>query len=137
MIWVLDTCQMASLESFKGLSHPSDQDPRWKKSKQVLPKMDRRKNLFLKVLVGGLPQLRSWSDWRLELPSLLEEPSGNCQMTYIIQNLFQGIIFIFFLFFHLGGWVVENTNFFNPFLGQVGFKFKKRNNHFQNFPPTN
>ena len=24
-----DTCQMASLESYKGLTHPSDQDPGW------------------------------------------------------------------------------------------------------------
>ena len=27
-----DTCQMASLESFKGLTHPLDQDPSWEGS---------------------------------------------------------------------------------------------------------
>ena len=29
-----DTCLMASLQSFKGLSHPSDQDPSWRGSPQ-------------------------------------------------------------------------------------------------------
>ena len=29
-----DTSQMASVESFKGLTHPSDQDPSWEGSPQ-------------------------------------------------------------------------------------------------------
>ena len=36
-----DTCQMASLESFKGLTHPSDQDPSWEGSPH--PKIEKNK----------------------------------------------------------------------------------------------
>ena len=45
---------------------------------------------YLKVIFGEgePPQLGLWSDGKLELPSPLEEPSGNCQMTHIMQNLF-------------------------------------------------
>ena len=37
---------------------------------------------FFKFLVGDPPQLGSWLDRRLELPNLLEDPSGNCQRTH-------------------------------------------------------
>ena len=36
-----DTCQMASLQSFKGLTHPSDQDPSWEGSPH--PKIENNK----------------------------------------------------------------------------------------------
>ena len=36
-----DTCQMASLESFKGLTHPSDQDLSWEGSPH--PKIEKNK----------------------------------------------------------------------------------------------
>ena len=36
-----DTCQMASLQSFEGLTHPSDQDPSWEGSPH--PKIDKNK----------------------------------------------------------------------------------------------
>ena len=48
-------------------------------------------NFFFQFLVGHTPQLGLWSDGKLELPSQLEEPSGNCQMAHIIQNLFHGM----------------------------------------------
>ena len=41
-----------------------------------------------KKLRQGFLRLGSRSDVRLELPSLLEKPSGNYQMTHIIQNPF-------------------------------------------------
>ena len=66
---------------------------------------------------GGASGL--WSDGRLELPSPLEEPSGNFQMTHIIQNSFHGMELMFiFLFFPLrgvGGWcpdLMENCIIF-------------------------
>ena len=37
----LDNCQMASLQSFKGLTHPSDQDPSWEGSPH--PKIEEKK----------------------------------------------------------------------------------------------
>ena len=46
-------------------------------------------NIFL--WGGGPLQVESRSDKRLELLCLLEEPSGNCQMTHIIHSLFQGM----------------------------------------------
>ena len=55
---------------------------------------------FFPFLLGGPPQLGCWSDRRPELPRLLEEPSGNCQRTHIIQICFRACryFFIFFIF---------------------------------------
>ena len=39
-----DTCQMASLQSFKGLTHSSDQDPSWEMSPH--PKFEEKKNVL-------------------------------------------------------------------------------------------
>ena len=63
-------------------------------------------NFFFQFLVGHTPQLGLWSDGKLELPSQLEEPSGNCQMAHIIQNLFHVSFLIFFIFSVKGGWWV-------------------------------
>ena len=53
---------------------------------EKLPKNHFKTNFFFQFLdAGDPPQPQSWSDGRLE------EPSGNCQMTYIIQNSFHDI----------------------------------------------
>ena len=41
--------------------------------------------------MGDPPQLDSWSHGRLELPSPLEEPSSNHQMTHILKNSIHGM----------------------------------------------
>ena len=57
-----------------------------------LPKNHFKTNLFFSNFGGGdPPQLGSPSSKRLKLPNSLEEPSGICQMTRIIQNSFHGM----------------------------------------------
>ena len=49
-------------------------------------------NLFSSIFGGGdPPQVRLWSDGRLELQTSLEKPSDTSQMTRIIQNSFHGM----------------------------------------------
>ena len=57
-----------------------------------LSKNHFKTNLFFSHFGGGEPpSLDLWSDSSLELPGPLEEPSGNCQMTHIIQNSFHAM----------------------------------------------
>ena len=50
-----------------------------------------RTNFPLFFLNMDPPQLKFWSGERLKLKSSMEERSGNCQMTRIVQNSFHGM----------------------------------------------
>ena len=67
-------------------------------------KITLKQTYFFQILVGR-NFLGSLSDRRLELQTSLEESSGNCQMTRIMQNLFHGMWIIFYFSIKGDGWV--------------------------------